>query len=194
MLRLSQLFLAVGSALVFWHWVDLEHLSQVFQTLTSAVSILLAAVFVRLNRGLPTLDWKVVSPTDRTAITSRLVQISLDYVGVLIVGMLVLAAIIVLGAADPEWIACLPVRWQSAISAGTGILLSIFLFRMGYVVWLDLDIIQLQKAVIDRIEEKERADKANEEKDVRAREKAADKIEAIKQASLKTDRTPVTKL
>lgn len=194
MFFLSQLLTATCSALVFWHWVGIDRLTYAFQPLTTAVSILIAAVFVRLNRGLPAIDWGVVSASDRAQLTDALVKISIDYIGVLIFGMLTIAAIVLLGAADQAWLADLPQKSQKSISAVIGFLISILLFRMGYVVWRDLDIVRLQKTIIDRIEVLAQAEASQTELNKQERRDAADKLDAMQRAGLETEATRVTKL
>ncbi len=47
------------------YFVPLAYALEASQPLSVAATIILAAVFVRLNRGMPTLDWKSVDPKER---------------------------------------------------------------------------------------------------------------------------------
>ena len=47
-----------GLAALFGWGVPLVRLFDAFQPMIVALSIMIAAIFVRLNRGMPTLEWK----------------------------------------------------------------------------------------------------------------------------------------
>lgn len=60
MMRLLHIALPSIAAYCFWQWVSFAHLPLTLSQMTSALSIFIAAVLVRLARGMPTLDWKTV--------------------------------------------------------------------------------------------------------------------------------------
>lgn len=119
-------------------------------------AIIVAAVLVRLNRGVPSLEWKYVNADALESLLSRLEDIAKVYIAVVLlatVSILVLLAVVFIEnltfAAKAE-----TVLW---LSAAFGALLGILLSRMAYVVWLDFDIVRLQKQVIISAAEAEQA-------------------------------------
>ncbi len=150
--------LAIGAA--FAYWVPLDRLYEVLQPLITFLSIMAAAVLVRLNRTMPSLEWKTLDDDQRKKLTSEVVKLAEEYLGFLaITGVLVifLLALLVVGhqtifgtasgAPDPKsgWYG----HWcrldAGLIGAGT----SFLSLRMAYIAWRDLDIVRLQKQIID---------------------------------------------
>ncbi|MBA4174542.1 MAG: hypothetical protein C0511_18290, partial [Hyphomicrobium sp.] len=56
--------------------VPLVRLFGAVQPLIVALSIMVAAVFVRLNRGMPTLEWKSLEPEKRKELTTSIVAVT----------------------------------------------------------------------------------------------------------------------
>lgn len=129
--------------------VPLARLFDAFQPLIVALSIMVAAVFVRLNRGMPTLEWKSLDPDERKNLTKRIVDLTTEYgwiIGINAVVLLGLVSLSVVGKAD----AALWPLWAKRLGAGAvGGLGTLCLARMAYVVWRDIDIVRLQKRLID---------------------------------------------
>lgn len=129
--------------------VPLVRLFDAFQPLIVALSIMVAAVFVRLNRGMPTLEWKSLDPEKRTVLTSSIVSLTTEYGWIIGINAVVLAGLVmlsVIGKTDAglwaEWV-------RRFISGAIGGSMSLCSARMAYVVWRDIDIVRLQKRLID---------------------------------------------
>ena len=60
--RVITILLTAAFTVLFGWVVPLVHLFDAFQAMTVAFSIIIAAVFVRLNRGMPSLEWKSLEP------------------------------------------------------------------------------------------------------------------------------------
>jgi hypothetical protein len=138
--------LAVG---LFAWAVPLVRLFDAFQPLIVALSIMVAAVFVRLNRGMPTLEWKSLDPDDRKGLTAAIVRVTTEYGWIIGINAAVLAGLVtlsVIGKTDaglwPDWI-------RRVTSGAVGGFASLCAARMAYVVWRDIDIVRLQKRLID---------------------------------------------
>ena len=58
MARTLTIGLVVLATVVFGWEIPLMRLFAALQPLTLVLSIMIAAILVRLNRGMPTLDWK----------------------------------------------------------------------------------------------------------------------------------------
>jgi hypothetical protein len=143
-------------ALLFGWAVPLARLFDAFQPLIVALSIMGAAILVRLNRGMPTLDWKSLDSGQRGRLTAKIVELTLEYVVILAANAILLIGLVsltVIGKADiaARW---LPIT-ERLVSAGIGGLIALCLARMTYVVWRDYDVVRLQKAVIDAASLKE---------------------------------------
>ena len=136
------------SALFGWA-VPFVRLFDAFQPTIVALSIMIAAIFVRLNRGMPTLEWKSADPEERTALTTRIVELAIEYawiVGINAVTLVGLVTLSVIGKTDatqwPDWA-------QRTASGAVGGIWTLSIARMAYVVWRDIDIVRLQKRLID---------------------------------------------
>ena len=75
-LTIAVTLLAAG---LFAWAVPLVRLFGAFQPLIVALSIMVAAVFVRLNRGMPTLEWKSLDPVKRKDLTASIVRVTTEY-------------------------------------------------------------------------------------------------------------------
>lgn len=182
MMRLLHIVLPSIAAYCFWQWVSFAHLPLTLSQMTSALSIFIAAVLVRLARGMPTLDWKTVPIEKRKVLTCQLVDVSREYAGLLALLMLLLIMAVSIGTTS-VWLASLDEKWGRLVSAVTGFLVVLSVLRFGYVVWRDLDIVSLQKVVIDEMADQERA--------VKNAEIASGKLQQMRQANLSGGPGPV---
>jgi hypothetical protein len=149
MRRAFTLLAMVVFAGLFGWGIPLVRLFDAFQSLSVAISIMAGSILVRLNRGMPTLEWKAVDPAARNRLTSSIVSVTREYAGALGVNavfLILLVSLTTVGKADLQ---ASPIWAQRVASATIGAVLTLCLFRMGYVIWRDLDIVRLQKKVID---------------------------------------------
>jgi hypothetical protein len=164
-------------AFLFWSVVPLVRLFDAFQPMVVTLSVIVAAVFVRLNRGMPSLEWKSLEPKKRAKLTTKIVELSREYVVIVVLNGVALIGIVTLVVIGKEVVEC----WSPTVmKAGAGIIGGTFalcLARMAYVVWRDCDIMKLQKELIDN---------AAAEEGQALETKAADqKISSIKAAGLR---------
>jgi hypothetical protein len=146
MIRALTIAATLLAALVFGAEIPLVRLFNVLQSLSVAVSIMIAAVLVRLNRGMPSLDWKNISANERAQLTERILEITREYIAIVAIYSAFLIVIIFLTAVGKDDVQKLlppSVQWLSAAAIGGGAVLCIA--RMAYVIWRDLDIVKLQK-------------------------------------------------
>lgn len=149
MARTIAIAVTVLAAGLFAWAVPLARLFDAFTPLITALSIMVAAVFVRLNRGMPTLEWKSLDPGERQGLTAAILRVTTEYgwiIGIIAIVLGGLVTLTVIGSADAVlW----PVWGRRAASGAVGGLVSLCAARMGYVVWRDIDIVRLQKRIID---------------------------------------------
>lgn len=173
---------AIAAGLFAWA-VPLERLFGAFQPLMVALSIMVAAVFIRLNRGMPTLEWQSLEPTDRSGLTSAIVRLTTEYGWIIAIIALTLSAIVTLSVIGTE----AAVAWHEAIrrsvSGALGGALGLSFSRMAYVIWRDIDIVRLQKQLIDGV--------AAKEEDERQAALADEKVTEFKAANVR--RVPLEK-
>ena len=177
MARALTLIVVVAVAVLFWKVVPLARLFDAFQPMVVALSIIIAAIFVRLNRGMPSLEWKTLERGKRTELTTRIVELSKEYVTIVAingVALILLVTLVVIG--KDQAVADLSINSQRAISAIVGALFSLCLARMAYVVWRDCDIMELQKYLIDNVAEHDEREKETKSADA--------KISTMKSAGL----------
>lgn len=131
---------------------------DISQSSLTATSLMVGAIFVRLNRGIPSLEWKNLDPLDRKKLTKSIVKLTTDYVRALIYAV-IFVVVLLFGIGLKQHIKSLNYQsWQGyVLSFVFGLFGMILLLQMGYVVWRDLDIIKLQKNLIDRAADKEEA-------------------------------------
>lgn len=161
--------------------VPLVRLFGAFQPLIVALSIMVAAVFVRLNRGMPTLEWKSLDPDKRKDLTASIVSVTTEYgwiIGINAVALVGLVTLSVIGAVDA---ALWSTEISRAVSGTVGGIVTLCAARMAYVVWRDIDIVRLQKQLIDGAASKESED--------RERNLADEKVAEIKSAKIR--RVPI---
>ena len=175
MMRLANIILPSIAAYCFWQWVVFSHMTVTLAQTTSALSIFIAAVLVRLARGMPTLDWKSIPIASRKNLTGHLIDVSREYAGLLVLLMLLLVSAVLVGGADSVLLSA-PEKAQRAASALIGFLVVLSVLRFSYVVWRDLDIVMLQKKVIDGMADQEFAAKNAEI--------AAAKLEKMREAKV----------
>ena len=178
MAQLATIFIVAVGALVFGLFVPLARLYQALPQMVTALSIIAAALFVRLNRGMPSIDWKSVEPNVRKKLTGQMQAITGEYVVILAVAAALTGLLVGLQVIGLEYI---KIAWlditQRAVTAIVGGLVALSVARMGYVVWRDYDIVRTQRAVLDAAAD---ADQAEREGIL-----AEKKIAAIKGAGLR---------
>lgn len=173
------------SALLFGWAVPLARLFDAFQPMIVALSIMVAAVFVRLNRGMPSLEWKSVDANLRSSLTSKLYELSKEYGLIIFIIFVTIATLVTLSTIGIGEINKWPPRIQRITSGSVGFLFSLSLLRIAYVIWRDIDIVKLQKKLIDTSASAEAAQLQSQEAD----EKVAD----IKAAGLRKIEIPPPK-
>lgn len=158
MARVATFVITFFTAGLFAWAVPLARLFGAFQPLIVALSIMVAAVFVRLNRGMPTLEWKSLDPGKRKELTASIVGLTTEYgwiIGINAISLAGLVTLTVIGITDAKlW----PVSIQQMVSGSVGGFIALCAARMTYVVWRDIDIVRLQKYLIDGTAEKESAE------------------------------------
>ncbi len=150
MTQLLTVLIVLGSACIIGWGIPLSRLFDAFQPLNVALSITIAALFVRLNRGMPTLEWSNLDPTKRSELTRRIVDLSREYgwiVAINAAALFIIMALIVVGKEeiDRHW----PAGVQRVVAGIIAGLVVLGVLRMAYVVWRDQDIVKLQKHLID---------------------------------------------
>jgi hypothetical protein len=162
MARILTFVVTIVAGGLFAYAVPLLRLFDAFQPLTVALSIMVAAVFVRLNRGMPTLEWKSLDPKRRANLTSSIVSVNGEYGWIIGINATVLIGLVTLSVIGKVDAAQWP-EWARRVGSGAvGGLVALCAARMAYVVWRDIDIVHLQKRLIDssavqEIDAKERA-------------------------------------
>lgn len=155
--------------------------AKVLQPLVVALSIMSAALLVRLNRGMPTLDWKSLEPTERKQLTEKISNLTREYAVVLAIHGVTLGVLLALAASNGQ----ISVELQRGMLTLAGGLLALCVSRMSYIVWRDYDIVRLQKKLVD--------DSADRDAIETAQKEAADKISNIRATSLRSGTKPEVK-
>jgi hypothetical protein len=183
MIPLLTLGLVGAVAFLFWNVVPLARLFDAFQPMVVTLSVIVAAVFVRLNRGMPSLEWKSLDRTKRAELTAAIVALSREYVAIVAINgiaLIGLVTLVVIGKDDAV------TNWSpvvlKAVSATVGAVFALCLARMAYVVWRDCDIMELQKALIDNA--------AAHEEEALETKSAKGKIADMKAAGLRKPPSP----
>jgi hypothetical protein len=168
----------LGLATLFAWGVPLLRLFDAFQPMVVALSIMVAAVFVRLNRGMPALEWKSLELKKRTQLTTRIVDLSREYGWIITIDAVALSGLIALTVIGKDDIRTNWPGWTQQLSAGViGATMALSVARMAYVVWRDCDIVKLQKYLID-------ASAARDASELETRA-SAEKIANIRSAGLR---------
>ncbi len=172
------IFILTSVAVIAGWQIDVARLFNVFPPIVVCLSIMAAAVFVRLNRGMPTLDWKSLTGSDRKRITSAIEGLSLEYIGVLAINAFAILMLIVASGLGPKDAIALPSQLQSIfVAAFVGTVL-LAVYRMAYVVWRDYDIIKLQRKLIDDAVDRETNDLEKKEAENRLAEMRSANLKA----------------
>lgn len=173
-LTIAVTLLAAG---LFAWAVPLARLFGAFQPLIVALSIMVAAVFVRLNRGMPTLEWKTLDPVKRKDLTASIVRVTTEYGWIIGINAVALAGLVSLSVIGTSDAALWPEGVRRAVAGAVGGIVTLCAARMAYVVWRDIDIVRLQKRLIDGA--------ASRESDERERALADEKVASIRSANVR---------
>jgi hypothetical protein len=179
MLPILTIGAVLGAAAVFGFLLTLAQFLKILQPVIVALSIMAAALLVRLNRGMPTLDWKSLDVNDRKVLTQRIVELTREYMIVLSVHAVTLLVLLGLAIQDAGTLSS---AVQKAIMASAGGLVALCLARMAYIVWRDFDIVRLQKKLIDDAADREAVERASQE--------ALSKVSAIRASGLRPGPKP----
>lgn len=144
----------VTAGLFAWA-VPLARIFGAVQPLIVALSIMVAAVFVRLNRGMPSLEWKSLDPEKRKELTSSIVSLTAEYGWIIGINAAALLGLVTLSVVGSDEAALWPEVGRRIAASVIGGALALCAARMGYVVWRDIDIVRLQKRLIDGAADKE---------------------------------------
>lgn len=174
MWRVATISAIVAVAALCWRYLSFAQFGEMLQPAVVAISIMAAALLVRLNRGMPTLEWKSLEPNERKVLTQKVVELSREYMVVLAVQGVTLIFLLVIAANKSA--ALDPSTQRILVTAVSG-LLALCVARMSYIVWRDYDIVRLQKKLIDESADRESVTKASDE--------AAAKLTAIRGAGLR---------
>lgn len=155
MARLAIIALVLLTGTVFGFAVPLSRLFNAVQPMIVALSIMIAAVFVRLNRGMPTLEWKTLDPDDRKKLTANILELTVEYGWIIATNTLALVGLVALTAIGKDDAALWPENIQQIVAGAVGAVSSLCVGRMAYVVWRDIDVVRLQKHLIDGLATKE---------------------------------------
>lgn len=186
MARWTNIVVILASACLFAWAVPLLRLFDAFTPIITALSIMVAAVFVRLNRGIPALEWKSVDPNQRKQLTSQIVALSEEYGRIIAINTAVLAGLLALTVVGKDEVAARWPLWTQHLAAGAiGGAGALCVARMVYVVWRDIDVVRLQKRLID--------DAASQELAEQQSKLANDKIESIRAAGIRKVEVPAPK-
>lgn len=152
-LRLFTTMSMTGCASLAGWLIPIDEWAAVAKSMMTVLAIFAAAILVRLNRGMPTIDWSKVKAKDRAKLVADIQKLAREYgVTLLFVGGALVFFMILdrSGASSPlgGMIAKKSHSLPVAISAVAGAVISFVLIRIAYVVWRDIDIVDLQAGVI----------------------------------------------
>lgn len=159
MARLATILVPLAVGLAFGLWVPLVNTMRGVEHFVVAVTIMTAAVFVRLNRGMPTLDWKTLEIAERKRVTSAIQSLTLEYVVIVGINAAVLCLAVICSVYEDGYWLAVPSIIGGLLSAAWGFCLTLACARMAYVVWRDYDVVKLQKTLIDAAGEREETEK-----------------------------------
>jgi hypothetical protein len=177
MARATNIVVTLLAAGLFAWAVPLGRLFGAFQPLIVALSIMVAAVFVRLNRGMPSLEWKSLDPDKRKDLTASIVNLTTEYGWIIGTNAVALAGLVTLSVIGTTDAASWPDGVRRAVAGTVGGLVALCAARMAYVVWRDIDIVRLQKRLIDGA--------ASRETNQREKALAAEKVANIRSANVR---------
>jgi len=185
MARMGTIAVTILAAGLFGWAIPLARVFSAIQPVTVALSIMVAAVFVRLNRGVPSLEWKSLDPTKRKDLTASILNVTTEYGWIIGLNATALACLITLTAIGHGDAAQWPLWIRRSVSGGFGALIALCTARMAYVVWRDIDIVRLQKRLIDEA--------ANKEEVERQRAVAEERVSNIRSANVRPVEVPPPK-
>lgn len=177
MARATTIVVTLLAAGLFAWAVPLARLYGAFQPLIVAFSIMVAAVFVRLNRGMPSLEWKSLDPDKRKDLTASIVSVTTEYGWIIGINAVALAGLVTLSVIGTTDAALWPEGGRRAVAGAVGGLIALCAARMAYVVWRDIDIVRLQKRLIDGA--------ALRESDERERALADERVASIRSTNVR---------
>ncbi len=177
MARATTIVVTLLAAGLFAWAVPLVRLYGAFQPLIVALSIMVAAVFVRLNRGMPALEWKSLDPDKRKDLTASIVSVTTEYGWIIAINAIALAGLVTLSVIGTTDAVLWPEGVRRTIAGMVGGLITLCAARMAYVVWRDIDIVRLQKRLIDGA--------ASRESDERERGLADNKVASIRASNVR---------
>lgn len=170
-----------AAGFIFGRWLTLSLLKDILQPLIVAISIMAAALLVRLNRGMPTLDWQSLEAAERKILTHRVVELSREYMSVLALQFSALMVLLALSLIKEKTFYGWP-SGPTVVLAILGALIGLCVTRMGYIVWRDTDIVKLQKKLIDDSADRQAVEKASQD--------ALTTVNAIRSSGLKAHAKP----
>ena len=165
-LRLVTIATVVGGALFSGWVVPLSEWAAISKSVLTVLAIIAGAILVRLNRGMPTIDWSKVNAEDRTQLVSDIQRLAREYGITLIFVGGALALFLILDRASGSTplgalVASTPKCVSAVISGLAGAVATFVCFRIGYVVWRDIDIVDLQAGVIAQAANAEKVERHN---------------------------------
>jgi hypothetical protein len=179
MFMLVTIVVVSAAAAVAACWLPVDQFKVLLQPLIVALSIMAAGLLVRLNRGMPTLDWKSLDTSERKKLTAKIVELTREYMVVLGIQLFALAVLLTLAVLDPTKFSPPVSRGFMALAGGA---VGLCLARMAYIVWRDYDIVRLQRKLIDDSADREALEKAHKD--------ALDRVSAIREAGLRSPPKP----
>lgn len=181
MIRLITITAMIAVGFVFSRWMTFDLLDKILQPLIVAISIMSAALLVRLNRGMPTLDWQGLEVSERKVLTHRVVELSREYMFVLALQSITLVILLAISVSANAPVRGLP-HAPEIILGALGAMMGLCFSRMGHIVWRDTDIVRLQKKLIDDSADRQAIEKASKD--------ALATVNAIREAGLKDPSKP----
>jgi hypothetical protein len=104
---------------------------------------------------MPNLEWKAILPTDRSRLSTAILDLTREYVGMIAANSVLLISIVILTAVGKDALGAWPLWITRSISAFIAGLSTLAVSRITYVVWRDYDIVKLQKELIDAAAKRE---------------------------------------
>lgn len=119
--------------------------SSVFLTM---FSVFAAAVLVRLNRGLPSVDWKSVDEISLKDLLDEIEKVSKGYAVILFIifgGLTSTVSVLFVGGQ----LSLGNIDISRTISGIVGAFLGLSISRMCHLIWIDVEIVRLQRRVVE---------------------------------------------
>lgn len=151
-------FIFVVVFTIVYYFLPLENLRQVVQSLITISTVFMAAVLVRLSRGIPTIEWKATALIERENLLNSISQLAKEYIYTIVTAGLVIFTSLSCLIFFPTLLIekCFAIfhfsiRYYSIIPGLIFGLFGVLIFQIARVLWRDFDIIQLQSQLIMRI-------------------------------------------